>query len=209
MNIEDYILQHTEKEPQYLKELSRRTSVRMINPRMQSGHYQGRILKMLAKLIQPQNILEIGTFSGYATLSLAESLGIDGHIDTIEIDDELEEFILDNFAKSPYANKITLHIGDALQIVPTLNKMYDMIFIDGNKRYYMEYLQLTLESLSDKGLIVADNTLWSGKVMEPPAKNDHQTKAIIEFNDHIAQRDDIEQIIMPIRDGLTLIRKKL
>ena len=175
---------------------------------MQSGHYQGRLLKMFTRIVAPRNVLEIGTFSGYATLCLAEGLPDGAHIDTVEIDDELEDFIVQNFNLSPLADRITLHIGDALQIVPSLGKVFDLVFVDGNKRHYRQYLDMVLPLLSERGVVLADNTLWSGKVLDTPAGNDYQTQSIIDFNRYVASRPDIEQIILPVRDGLTIIRKK-
>ena len=198
MDLENYITAHTEREPDYLRTIFRNTNIRLLNPRMQSGHYQGRLLKMFTRIVAPRNVLEIGTFSGYATLCLAEGLPDGAHIDTVEIDDELEDFIVQNLNLSPLADRITLHIGDALQIVPSLGKVFDLVFVDGNKRHYRQYLDMVL----------ADNTLWSGKVLDTPAGNDYQTQSIIDFNRYVASRSDIEQIILPVRDGLTVIRKK-
>ena len=194
MDLENYITAHTEREPDY--------------PRMQSGHYQGRLLKMFTRIVAPRNVLEIGTFSGYATLCLAEGLPDGAHIDTVEIDDELEDFIVQNLNLSPFADRITLHIGDALQIVPSLGKVFDLVFVDGNKRHYRQYLDVVLPLLSERGVVLADNTLWSGKILDTPAGNDYQTQSIIDFNRYVASRSDIEQIILPVRDGLTVIRKK-
>lgn len=206
--LEQYIIDHIEAEPDYLKTIFRNTNLRLLNPRMQSGHYQGRLLKLFARIFAPQNVLEIGTFSGYATLCLAEGISSKSHIDTIEIDDELEDFIVENLNLSPFADRITLHIGDAIDIVPKLNRTFDLVFIDGNKRHYRQYLDLVLPLMTSGGIVLADNTLWSGKVTEKPESNDYQTQAIINFNNYIVHHDGIEQIILPIRDGLTIIRKK-
>ena len=208
MTIDEYIIDHLEAEPEYLRRIFRNTNLKLLNPRMQSGHYQGRLLKMFTRMLCPHHILEIGTFSAYSTLCLAEGLSPDGHIDTIEIDDELEDFINDNIRLSPFADRITLHIGDALQIAPTLGKQFDLVFVDGNKRHYRQYLDMVLPLLSERGVVLADNTLWSGKVVEKPASSDYQTREIIAFNRYIAQNNAIEQIILPVRDGLTIIRKK-
>lgn len=208
MDLENYITAHTEQEPDYLRTIFRNTNIRLLNPRMQSGHYQGRLLKMFTRIVAPRNVLEIGTFSGYATLCLAEGLPDGAHIDTVEIDDELEDFIVQNLNLSPLADRITLHIGDALQIVPSLGKVFDLVFVDGNKRHYRQYLDMVLPLLSERGVVLADNTLWSGKVLDTPAGNDYQTQSIIDFNRYVASRSDIEQIILPVRDGLTIIRKK-
>lgn len=208
MTIDEYITDHLEAEPEYLHTIFRNTNLKLLNPRMQSGHYQGRLLKMFTRMLCPHHILEIGTFSAYSTLCLAEGLSPDGHIDTIEIDDELEDFIIDNISLSPFADRITLHIGDALQIAPTLGKQFDLVFVDGNKRHYRQYLDMVLPLLSERGVVLADNTLWSGKVVEKPTSGDYQTKEIIAFNRYVAQNSAIEQIILPVRDGLTIIRKK-
>ena len=208
MTVDEYITDHLEAEPEYLRTIFRNTNLKLLNPRMQSGHYQGRLLKMFTRMLCPHHILEIGTFSAYSTLCLAEGLTPDGHIDTIEIDDELEDFINDNIRLSPFADRITLHIGDALQIAPTLGKQFDLVFVDGNKRHYRQYLDMVLPLLSERGVVLADNTLWSCKVVEKPASGDYQTREIIAFNRYVAQNSAIEQIILPVRDGLTIIRKK-
>lgn len=208
MTVDEYITDHLEAEPEYLRTIFRNTNLKLLNPRMQSGHYQGRLLKMFTRMLCPRHILEIGTFSAYSTLCLAEGLSPDGHIDTIEIDDELEDFINDNISLSPFADRITLHIGDALQIAPTLGKQFDLVFVDGNKRHYRQYLDMVLPLLSERGVVLADNTLWSGKVVEKPTSGDYQTREIIAFNRYVAQNNAIEQIILPVRDGLTIIRKK-
>lgn len=208
LSLDDYIINHIEAEPDYLKAIYRNTNIRLLNPRMQSGLYQGRLLKILTQIINPNNILEIGTFSGYATLCVAEGMSSMAHIDTIEIDDELEDFIRENFLHSPFADKITLHIGDALNIIPELNRTFELAFIDGNKRHYCQYFDMVLPYMASNGVVLVDNTLWSGKVLNEPEDNDYQTKEIIKFNKYMSQRSDIDRIILPIRDGLTIIRKK-
>lgn len=207
MTLEDYILQHSDDEPEYLAMINRNTWVRQINPRMLSGHLQGRILSMLAKMIQPTNVLEIGTFTGYSALCLAEGLTENGTLDTIEIDDELEDFILENFSLSPFEGKIKLHIGDAKTIIPTLNKIYDLVFLDADKYHYSDYFELVLPKLRKGGFIIADNTMWSGKVVEELKHNDKQTEEILHFNEKVKQDKRVEKVILPVRDGLTLIRK--
>ncbi len=208
MDIESYILSHSDKEPEYLSSLSRKTWLRQTNPRMVSGHLQGRVLSMISKMLSPDRILELGTFTGYSALCLAEGLSEKGRLDTIEIDDELEEFILENFSNSPFNDKIQLYIGNALQILPTLNEVYDLIFIDANKRNYTEYYELSLLLLKSGGFILADNTLWNGKVIEDTHdEKDEQTLEILHFNQFVAQDNRVEKIILPLRDGLTLIRK--
>ena len=208
MNIEDYILQHTDAEPEYLTQLNRETWIRMLNPIMCSGHLQGRVLSMLCKMIQPVHALELGTFTGYSALCIAESLPENGELDTIESDDELEEFILRNFEKTPFEDKINLLIGNALEIIPTLDKTYDLVFIDADKREYEAYYEAVLPKIRQGGFILADNTLWSGKVVEKVHHNDQQTLGILRFNELIATDNRVEKVILPLRDGLTLIRKK-
>ncbi|MFV0391184.1 MAG: O-methyltransferase [Paludibacteraceae bacterium] len=208
MIIDDYIVTHIDDEPDYLAVINRRTWVRQINPRMCSGYLQGRVLSMLGKMINPSYILEIGTFTGYATLCLAESLVDGGCVDTIEIDDELEDFIRENFALSPFEDKINLRIGNALDIIPTLQKKYDIVFVDGNKNQYMEYFNAVLPVLRSGGFIFVDNTLWNGKVVDQVAHNDKQTREIIRFNDQIKADKRVEKLILPVRDGLTILRKK-
>jgi len=206
--MEEYILNHLEPEPEYLKILVRKTYVRLINGRMVSGHLQGRFLKMICRMINPQNVLEIGAFTGYSALCLAEGIAENAHIDTIEIDDELEDFLRKNFINSPFEKKITLHIGDALKIIPKLEKVFDLAFIDGDKRQYREYFECVLPKIRKGGFILADNTLWNGKVIQPLEQGDTQTRAIIDFNSFISNDKRIEQVLLPLRDGLTIIRKK-
>ncbi|MDR0830121.1 MAG: O-methyltransferase [Prevotellaceae bacterium] len=208
MTVETYIENHLAPEPEYLQKIARKTNVRLINPRMVSGHLQGRFLKMLTQMINPKNVLELGTFTGYSALCIAEGLSEDAHLHTIEIDDELEDFIRENFASSPFENKITLHIGNALDIIPTLSETFDMVFIDADKRQYWEYFEAVLPKVRQGGFIIADNTLWNGKILQPIQHGDNQTCAIIEFNDLISKDNRIEQVILPLRDGLTIIRKK-
>jgi predicted O-methyltransferase YrrM len=208
MDQEDYILQHSDSEPDYLKLINRRTHVRMLNPRMLSGHLQGRVLSSLSKMIQPDNILELGTFTGYSALCLAEGLKAKGKLHTIECDDELEDFILENINLSPFADQIILHIGDAISIISGLNEVFDLVFIDADKREYSAYIQAVLPKVRKGGFILADNTLWDGKVLKEVAGNDEQTRSIKHFNREIAENEELEKIILPLRDGLTIIRKK-
>lgn len=207
--LEEYILQHIDAEPEHLARLDRDTHVRLLYPRMCSGHLQGRLLKMLVRMINPQHVLELGTYSGYATQCLAEGLLRDeAHIDTIEIDDELEDFIRQHLSESPVASRITLHIGDAVEILSDLNRQFDLIYIDANKRDYLAYYDLAMSHLVLGGYIIADNTLWDGKVADP-ACHDPQTLGIRAFNDRVASDPRVEKVILPLRDGLTLIRKVL
>jgi caffeoyl-CoA O-methyltransferase len=208
MDLEDYLIQHTDSEPDYLAKINRKTHLLLINPRMLSGHLQGRTLSMLSKMIRPERILEIGTFTGYSALCLAEGLTDNGVLHTIECDDELEDFVLENFQKSPYAAKIQLHIGDALKLVPGFSESFDLVFIDADKRDYQQYLEAVLPKVKPGGFILADNTLWDGKVLRPVEHNDEQTHSIIKFNKSLATDNRVEKVILPLRDGLTLIRKK-
>jgi len=208
MTLEDYILRHTDAEPEYLTEIERNSYLKMINPRMCSGHLQGRILSMMCQMIQPVFALEIGTFTGYSALCIAESIPENGQLDTIEKDDELEDLIRHNLQISPFKDKINLIIGDAIEIIPALNKEYDLVFLDGDKREYSEYFNLVFPKVRKGGFIFADNTLWNGKVIEQAARNDKQTLEILHFNDALIDDDRIEKVILPIRDGLTIIRKK-
>jgi predicted O-methyltransferase YrrM len=208
MDLEDYILSHGDAEPEYLARINRKTHLRMINPRMLSGNLQGRMLSMLSKMIQPDCILEIGTFTGYSALCLAEGLSAKGKLHTIECDDELEDFILENFNDSDYKEKIELHIGDAVTLIPEIDALFDLVFIDADKREYIAYYEAVLPKVKKGGIILVDNTLWDGKVLKKAVQNDEQTKAIQLFNDMIAVDPKIDKLILPLRDGLTLIRKK-
>ncbi len=207
--IEEYISAHIEPEGSLLSSLYRETNIKLLNPRMASGHIQGRLLKSFVQMIKPESILEVGTFTGYATLCMAEGLGENGHIDTIEVDDELEGFISKWIDKSPNKNKISLHIGNALEVVPTLGKVFDLIFLDGEKREYPDYYRLLFDYVKVGGFIIADNTLWDGHVADPAYNKDQQTKAIREFNDMVATDNRVSVSIVPVRDGLTLIRRNI
>ena len=207
-SIEEYILQHIDEEGDLLKNLNRDAHVNLLRPRMLSGHLQGRLLKMFCRLVQPKRILEIGTYTGYATLCLAEGAPDDAEIHTLEVNDELEDFIMKHLHKSKLEDKIHLHIGDALEIIPTLNETFDLVFIDANKRHYCQYYDLIFDKVRPGGVIIADNTLWDGKVLETPHHTDKQTIGIQEFNNMIAKDNRIEKVILPMRDGLTLIWKK-
>lgn len=208
MTIDEYILQHIDPESDYLKALYRDTHLRLLYPRMASGHLQGRILAMLVQMIRPRLVLEIGTYSGYSALCLAENLPEGGMLHTFEINDEQEDFTRPWLENSPYADKITLHIGDALQLVPRLGLTFDLVFMDGDKRKYVDYYEMVLAHLSPGGYILADNTLWDGHVVEQPAASDRQTLGIQSFNDLVAADKRVQKVILPLRDGLTLIHKK-
>ena len=208
MNIDEYITQHSDAEPAYLSNINRKTHLKIINPRMLSGHLQGRVLAMFCQMIQPERVLELGTFTGYSALCMAEALPDNGVLHTIECDDELEDFILENFAGSEHGKKIRLHIGDALTVIGQLDETFDLVFIDANKREYLAYYEAVLPKLSTGGFILADNTLWDGKVVQKVVPNDHQTIEIMKFNDFVAADTRIEKVMLPLRDGLTIIRKK-
>lgn len=206
--LEKYILNHIDKEDELLATLDRDTHLYHLRPRMVSGHLQGRILKMFCRMIRPQRILELGTFTGYSALCLAEGLCEGGEVHTIEIDDEIEDFTRSHLARSPYGNRIKLMIGDAVEIVPTLSDTYDLVFIDANKRNYLKYYELVLPKVRPEGFILADNTLWDGKVVTDPHSRDAQTVGIERFNDFIATDNRVEKVILPLRDGLTILWKK-
>ena len=206
--IEAYILQHMDEESDYLKALYRQAHLKLINPRMTSGHLQGRLLKMLVQLARPKRVLEIGTFAGYSALCMAEGLGDGAMLHTYEIDDELEDFTRPWIENSPYGDKVCLHIGNALNEVPQLGEVFDFVFMDGDKRQYMEYYEMLLQHTSPGALILADNTLWDGHVVDKAYQNDRQTAAINEFNAFVAADKRVEKLILPLRDGLTMIRKK-
>jgi len=207
MQLEDYLINHTDPEPDYLAVINRKTHLRVLNPRMLSGHLQGRVLAMLSTMIRPHRILEIGTFTGYSALCLAEGLIENGSLHTIEADDELEELILSNFDLSPYKHLIQLHIGDARHVIPQLNECFDLVFIDGDKREYEQYFELVLPVVKSGGFILVDNTLWDGKVLSSTDSKDPQTEAVKRFNRILTSDQRVEKVILPLRDGLTLIRK--
>lgn len=207
MTLDDYILQHTSPEPDYLYRLWRATNLQTVHGRMASGHLQGRLLKMLVQMIRPRNILEVGTFSGYSAIAMAEGLTADGHLYTFEINDEMEDFTRPWIEQSPVADKITFIIGDAMTEAPRLGIAFDMAFIDGDKRAYVEYYETVLPLLRPGGFILADNTLWDGHVVDQAYDHDRQTTGIEQFNDLVARDPRTEQVILPLRDGLTLIRK--
>ena len=209
MTIDEYILQHIDPEGDYLHALYRDTHLKLLYPRMASGHLQGRMLKMFVRMIKPSCILEIGTYSGYSALCMAEGLLEGGMIHTFEINDEQEEFTRPWFEGSPYADRIKLYIGDALRLVPQLGLTFDLAFVDGDKRRYVDYYEMILPRLADGGYIIADNTLWDGHVLEEhPHASDLQTQGIKAFNDLVARDERVEKVILPLRDGLTIIRKK-
>ena len=207
-DLEKYVLSHSEPEGGYLYRLYRATNIHTIHGRMASGHLQGRLLKMLVQMIRPKNILEVGTFSGYSAICLAEGLAEGGKVWTFEINDEMEDFTRPWLEGSPVAEYIEFRIGDANVEAPKLGVEFDMAFVDGDKRTYVETYEMVLSLLRPGGFILADNTLWDGHVIDPAYDRDHQTKGIRAFNDLIASDPRVEVVILPLRDGLTLIRKK-
>lgn len=208
MNIEEYLLAHTEAEPDYLHRLYRDANIRLLHGRMASGHLQGRILKMFVKMIKPRNILEIGTFAGYSAICMAEGLDWGGKVYTYEINDELEDFTRPWIEQSPVADRIEFIIGDGVKEAPTLGIQFDMAFIDGDKRTYWESFEAVMPIVRQGGFILADNTLWDEHVVDASYSRDRQTQGIIHFNDFVARDERVEQVILPLRDGLTIIRKK-
>lgn len=206
--IDAYILNHIDEEGEYLTALYRATNIHLLRPRMASGHLQGRILKMFVEMIRPKNILEIGTYSGYSALCMAEGLEDGGMLHTFEINDEQEDFTRPWLEQSAYADKIRFYIGDVMQQLPSMDIVFDMAFIDGNKRFYLDYYELVLNKLRKGGFILADNTLWDGHVLDDPKQSDQQTIGIKAFNDFVATDKRVEKVILPLRDGLTIIRKK-
>ena len=210
MDILEYIEQHSSPESGALKQIVHTTHIEMINPRMMSGHIQGRVLSMFSQMIRPQRILELGTFTAYSTLCLAEGLSDDGTLVTLEHNDELEDMILRNLALSPLGEKVQLVIGDAMQWLSaqSADVLYDLVFIDADKREYSAYLDAVLPLVRPGGWILADNTLWDGHIIEEAYDKDKQTLALRAFNDKVAQDERLEKVILPLRDGLTIIRKK-
>ncbi len=209
MELDEYILEHIDEEGDYLHALWRDTQLRLAYGQMASGHLQGRLLKMLVRMVNPQLVLELGTYSGYSALCMAEGLlRPDAAIHTIEIEDELEDFLREHFAQSPVGNRVNLHIGDATRVLGEIDGDFDLAFIDANKRDYVEYYNLVLPRIKPGGFIIADNTLWDGKVVDWGKHLDAQTKGILDFNDLVASDPRVEVVIIPLRDGLTIIRKK-
>lgn len=206
--IEEYICRHIDPAEPALARLDRDTHVYHLRPRMVSGHLQGRILKMICRMVQPHRVLELGTFTGYSALCFAEGMAPDGEVHTLEIDDEVEDFAREHFAQSPYGDKVKMYIGDALETIKALTDTYDLVFIDANKRDYLRYYEAVLPLVRPGGIILADNTLWDGKVVTEPDSRDPQTVGIVEFNNFVATDDRVEKVILPLRDGLTILWKK-
>jgi predicted O-methyltransferase YrrM len=204
--LEDYIEQHSQQEPELLAALDKETYQKVLLPRMLSGHFQGRVLSMLSKLIRPATILEIGTFTGYSALCLCEGLQEKGLLHTIDIKEELVDFQRKYFDKSPWGKKIVQHLGEALAIIPTLDLKFDLVFIDADKENYIHYFEMILPKMNKGGIILSDNVLWSGKVLEPLQPNDLSTKILLAYNQVLKNDPRVETVLLPIRDGLTVSR---
>lgn len=207
-NIDDYVVNHSQAEPKLLQELNKETWRKVLVPRMLSGHFQGRVLSMLSKLIQPSFILEIGTYTGYSALCLAEGLQKKGALHTIDNNEELYDFQRNYFNRSNYGDQIFQHTGEALDIIPTLDLTFDLVFIDADKENYPNYLELILPKLKKGSVVLSDNVLWSGKVIEPIAEDDKDTEALISYNKLLNEHPQLETVLLPIRDGLTISRVK-
>lgn len=206
--IEEYVAKHSEKEPQLLNELNHETWEKVLIPRMLSGHIQGRVLSMLAHMINPKNVLEIGTYTGYSALCFAEGLQAGGKIHTIDINEELETMVNIYIKKANLTDTIINHIGNAIDIIPTLNKEFDIVFIDADKTNYSNYYDLVFDKVKSGGYIIADNVLWSGKVIEDKSVLDSDTIALIEYSEKIQNDDRVQNVLFPVRDGLMIARKK-
>lgn len=204
--LEDYVEKHSENEPELLAALNRETHLKILSPRMLSGHFQGRVLSMLSKLIRPKNILEIGTYTGYSALCLCEGIQDNGVLHTIDIKDELVGFQRKYFDQSPWGKQIAQHLGPATEIIPTLTDTFDLVFIDADKENYLNYYELIMPKMNQGGVILSDNVLWSGKVLEPIKDNDRSTKALMAYNEHLKNDPRVETVLLPIRDGLTVSR---
>lgn len=204
--LDEYISDHSQEEPALLKELNRETHLKVLHPRMLTGHYQGRVLSLLAKLQQPRYILEIGTYTGYSALCLAEGLTADGELHTIDKNEELAEIQDRYFNRSPYAGQIVRHSGDALEVIAGIDRIFDLVYIDAEKKEYLSYLELILPKTRPGSLILSDNVLWSGKVLEPLQEGDRATAVIMEYNRRLKEDKRLETVLLPVRDGLTLSR---
>lgn len=206
--LDDYVCAHSENEPEQLYRLNRDTHLNVLVPRMLSGHFQGRVLSMISHMVRPKRILEIGTYTGYSALCLAEGMTEDGHVLTLDKNEELEEMVNQYVEDSPYKGRIECQIGDALDIIPTLEDSYDLVFIDADKANYINYYNLVFDKVPSGGFILIDNVLWSGKVLHEPEPGDVDTAALIEFNKAMHDDERVQEVLLPIRDGLTIVRKK-
>ena len=205
--LDNYVVAHSENEPELLQKLTRETYQKILQPRMLSGHFQGRILSMLSKIVNPKNILEIGTYTGYSALCLAEGMQADGELHTIDVNEELVDFQRKYFDASNYGKQIQQHLGNALELIPELDKTFDLVFIDADKDNYPNYFEIVMDKLNPGGIILSDNVLWSGKVLEPLNPKDTSTKALLEYNKMLKDDPRVETVLLPIRDGLTISRK--
>lgn len=207
-DLDNYIVNHSEDEPELLKQLSRETHLKILQPRMLSGHYQGRLLSLISKIINPKAILEIGTYTGYSALCLAEGLQNNGVLYTIDINEELYDFQRKYFDASPYGKQIIQHVGNAVEIINTIDSQFDLVFIDADKEDYPAYFELIIDKLNPGGIILSDNVLWSGKIIEPLVEGDEATKALLQYNQMLKDDPRIETVVLPVRDGLTISRKR-
>ena len=205
-NIDQYAIEHTQAEPKLLQELSRESWLKILAPRMLSGHFQGRVLSMLSKLVQPKHILEIGTYTGYSALCLAEGMQKEGTLHTIDVNEELYDLQRKYFDRSPWGSQIVQHLGNALEVIPTLDVQFDLVFIDADKRNYPAYLKMLLPILPTGAVILSDNVLWSGKVVEKVQEDDLDTQALLKYNTQLNEDKRLETVLLPIRDGLTISR---
>ena len=205
-DLEDYVANHSQAEPELLAKLNKETHQKIMQPRMLSGHFQGRVLSMLSKLIRPKNILEIGTYTGYSALCLCEGMQENGQLHTIDIKEELVDFQRKHFDKSAWGHQIVQHLGEGIGIIPTIDLTFDLVFIDADKENYLNYFELIVPKMNKGGIILSDNVLWSGKVVEPLQKNDLSTKVLLEYNKLLANDPRVETVLLPIRDGLTVSR---
>ncbi|MEJ6776843.1 MAG: O-methyltransferase [Crocinitomicaceae bacterium] len=206
--LDDYVCAHSENEPQLLYDLNRYTHLNVLLPRMLSGHFQGRLLSMLSHMIQPKNVLEIGTYTGYSALCFAEGLAENGQITTIDKNEELEDFVNEYVAKSKFKNQIKCVIGNAIELIPEMDEQFDLVFIDADKSNYINYYNMVIDKLSTGGYIIVDNVLWSGKVLEPVDPNDLDTKVLVDLNNIVHEDSRVQEVLLPVRDGLLVIRKK-
>lgn len=206
--LDNYVCAHTENEPALLADLNRRTHVSILQPRMLSGHYQGRLLSMLAHMIQPKRVLEIGTYTGYSALCFAEGLQAGGKVTTIDVNEELEEFVRSYIEKANCTDKVEYIVGDAMEVLAKMDEQFDLVFIDADKRNYCNYYELVFDKVKPGGYIIADNVLWSGKVLEDYDSLDRETKILMDYNKMIHEDERVQEILLPIRDGLMIARKK-
>lgn len=206
-DLDNYVVDHSQNEPELLQELNRETNQKILQPRMLSGHFQGRVLSMISKIKSPKNILEIGTYTGYSAICLAEGMTAEGSLHTIDINEELYDMQRHYFDRSGNGNQIIQHLGNALDIIPQLDTTFDLVFIDADKENYCNYFHCVIDKMNPGGIILSDNVLWSGKVIEPIKENDESTKGLIAYNRLLNEDKRIETVLLPIRDGLSISRK--